>query len=535
MPDRVRNILDRIAEWWKKFNTKQRALMISLAAVVLVALGILAFAVSRPKYVPLVTCSTTKEAAEVKSLLDGDSSLDYKVSDNGLVFTINQKNEATAVLLLGSNDIASTSYNINNVTSGSFSTTESDKQKLYQDYLEKKFADHLSQLDPIESAVIDITLPNNDGTILSKEEQGSASVTLFLKKPIDTEKAYGIARYVATELGNDDTTSITILDGKGNILYCGADADTSIGIVSSQLSFQEKQESLIKSEIVNTLTESKLYSNVEIAMNLKVDYDTTERVTHEYYAPAGQTNGMPSSTSEYKSESYGGSAATPGTDANDDTTYVTEDDARTYSKIEQSDIQYQNNEEITTKRNAGGVVDYDNSSVGIVCTKYIVYDEATLEAAGELDDMTFDEFKAAHSEPVQVEVPEDVLTLIANATGFSANSISVICYERPEFQEKQARKRDISSILQIVLAVLIFLMLGYVVFRSTRKQKEADLEPELSVDGLLESTAKDPEESLEDIGYSEKSETRILIEKFVEDNPEAAALLLRNWLNDDWG
>ena len=43
------------------------------------------------------------------------------------------------------------------------------------------------------------------------------------------------------------------------------------------------------------------------------------------------------------------------------------------------------------------------------------------------------------------------------------------------------------------------------------------------------------EEELEDIGFSEKSEARLLIEKFVDENPEAVALLLRNWLNEDWG
>lgn len=42
------------------------------------------------------------------------------------------------------------------------------------------------------------------------------------------------------------------------------------------------------------------------------------------------------------------------------------------------------------------------------------------------------------------------------------------------------------------------------------------------------------EAELEDIGLNEKSETRILIEKFVDENPEAVAALLRNWLNDDW-
>ena len=84
-----------------------------------------------------------------------------------------------------------------------------------------------------------------------------------------------------------------------------------------------------------------------------------------------------------------------------------------------------------------------------------------------------------------------------------------------------------------MLVVLILLLLGYVVFRSTRKEKNAEIEPELSVESLLEST-KESQEEMQDIGYNEKSETRILIEKFVEDNPEAAASLLRNWLNEEW-
>jgi flagellar M-ring protein FliF len=40
---------------------------------------------------------------------------------------------------------------------------------------------------------------------------------------------------------------------------------------------------------------------------------------------------------------------------------------------------------------------------------------------------------------------------------------------------------------------------------------------------------------LEEIELSDKSETRIMIEKFVDENPEAVALLLRNWINEEWG
>ena len=37
MPERIQAILNKVVAWWKKFNTKQRTLMISAVAVVIVA------------------------------------------------------------------------------------------------------------------------------------------------------------------------------------------------------------------------------------------------------------------------------------------------------------------------------------------------------------------------------------------------------------------------------------------------------------------------------------------------------------------
>ena len=63
----------------------------------------------------------------------------------------------------------------------------------------------------------------------------------------------------------------------------------------------------------------------------------------------------------------------------------------------------------------------------------------------------------------------------------------------------------------------------------------AKREVSVDVDALLAATSDNDDENLEDIGYSEKSETRKLIEKFVDENPEAVANLLRYWLTEDWG
>lgn len=290
---------------------------------------------------------------------------------------------------------------------------------------------------------------------------------------------------------------------------------------------------MVKSEVKDVLVGSGLYDHAEVATKLDMDFDQYRETQREFFAPEGQTNGMIGEQSAYESQSIGGAAAVPGTDANDDTpTYVIEDNAYNETNVTDTTTKYQNNEKVTDRTAATGKVNYDNSSIAIVLKDYVIYDEDTLRRAGELDDMTFEEYIAANSEPVQKEVAEDRYEMIANATGFPVENISILAYDEPIFQYSTG-KRTVSDYLQIILAVLILLLLGYVVFRSTRKDRDTELEEELSVESLLAS-AKENQETLEDIGYNEKSEIRLLIEKFVEENPEAAASLLRNWLNEEW-
>ena len=79
--------------------------------------------------------------------------------------------------------------------------------------------------------------------------------------------------------------------------------------------------------------------------------------------------------------------------------------------------------------------------------------------------------------------------------------------------------------------IIILALLAFVVLRSMRSEKTAEQPEELPVETLLQSQ---PEIELEDISTEQASETRKLIEKFVDEKPEAVASLLRNWLNEDW-
>ena len=154
----------------------------------------------------------------------------------------------------------------------------------------------------------------------------------------------------------------------------------------------------------------------------------------------------------------------------------------------------------------------------------------------KLDNISFEEYAEQNSDPTTLEVPEEITQLVSAATGIAQNNITIIAQEQPVYEaaEKTGFAGSLTNYLMIILAVLIGALLIFVIIRGTSPVKVTETEPELSVEDLL-ATTKENEENLEEIELSDKSETRKMIEKFVDENPEAVAMLLRNWINEDWG
>lgn len=534
MQERLNGVFTRIKEFWQKLSKQQRMLFVSLAAVIIVALVIVGIVSGHEETVELITCESTAQSAEVKELLE-DNQIEYTVSSDGLTYTINAEDKSTASILLGSNNIPSEGYSIDNVFDGSFSTTEADKTKKYQLYLEEQMADDLESVTNIRTASVTLSIPVDDGTLIAREQETYASVILELDGELEEEQAAGLAQFVATAVGNDTTDNVLILDTGSNVLFSGGDSASSVGLASSQLSYQQKAENMKKTEVSNVILGSNIYDNVNVGLNLDMDFSDSKYVDHHYYVDEDQTQGYLDSRSEYNAETTEDDGGVPGTDSNDEnTTYVMQSGTVGESVVSDVTEDYLPSEEITESTGSYGKINYETSSVSAVAVSYRIYNEDTLKADGTLDDMTFDEFVAANDERVKLDVDDDLIDAVANATGFSEENITVVAYEVPFFQYSEGSGRTLTDWFEIILAVLIFALLGFVVFRSTRKTEAEEPEPELSVETLLETT-KEAESGLEDIGYAEKSETRVMIEKFVDENPEAVAALLRNWLDEEWG
>lgn len=528
------NILERIKEWWNKFQPKQKTLIIGIAVVILLAIAILVAVLTRKQYVNIVNCESTKEAASVRDLLDGQG-LDYKVSKDGLHFDVLDEQESDANLLLGANNIPTAAYTLDDVLDGSFSTTEADKQKRYKLYLESQIEEDVKNMSAVKNAFAQLTIPEDNGTLISQNLETYASVLLELNEgaAFTEENAAAIARMIATGLGNDTTDNVTITDMDGRTWFPVEQAYSTVEKADTMMMLKQEAESLIKNEVKQVLLGTNEFNQIEVATNIAMDFSQKEITRHNYSTPDDKhEQGLLSHEEVYQSTSADGVGGIPGTDSNSETDALIDESTGGNAKQYERVSDYLPNEEIITEKAATGTIVHNDSSVAVAAVKYRIVREEDVRLQGLLDGISWEEYKLANNEKIKLDIDSDLVNMVANATGIPSKNVTFVAYEEVQFVDAIKTTVEYKDIIQIVLIVIILALLAFVVLMSLRTKREVEEEEELAVEDLLQSSQI---EELEGIETEQKSEARKLIENFVEENPEAVATLLRNWLDEDWG
>lgn len=536
MLDRLKQIPARLLEIWKSWSKNQKIIIVSATVVFIAAVIVIAYILSRPTYEELTQCEDYNEMNTVTTLLS-DNNYAYEI-DN-MTVKVKKQDLTNAKMLIASNDIKPSGYSLEDALNSSLTTTESDKNKKYAKYLETKFANDIGSLDGVKSASVTVHLADDSNSFYATKKDATVAVTLDTNKTVGDDAAESIAVFLATAVGNDNTNGITIIDTTGKTLFNGADNSGSVSNISysSKLKYKSQIENTVAAGVKNTALSTSLFNDATVALNLDLDWDTVNKIATEYKAQEGREEGLYDTSYELQSVGTNGASGTPGTTSNGEsgTTYDLTDGTSSSSTYTVKQYQYLPDQLVTTTNSEPGKIVYDSSTMAVTLIKNVVYNEDDCKKLGYLDNMTWDEFKAQNADPVQVDVSSDWINMFSNATGISTDKITVLAYNVPYFTDstKTSIFSRASFWVQIALAVAILGILVFIVLRSARPLTVEEKEPELSVEEMLAST-KENQPTVDEIDLQEKSETRKAIEKFVDENPEAVALLLRNWLNDDW-
>lgn len=531
MQDRLKKVWAKIVELWKKYSNKQKAIIGSIIGIVILMIIILTVLLNKINYTKLYTFEDVTTAKNAVAILDKNG-ITYKIDNDNVTVYVDSSQRTDAVYALADSDLSGdTGISVDELLNNDMSTTSYDKQLKAALYNQSQLESYISNLEGIDDASISYLPVDTSNTILEEDQDIKCSIFLTTNTNFKSSSAEAIAAAVSNALGNADTSSITIIDQYGELLFSGSD-DDNLTTLSSQLD-QTKAVTQFYQDAVLRYGLYLNYTYVESEFYLDINYDQVEEYLHEYLPAEGQDQGLYSIYEKVSSTNAGTSGDVPGTDSNDETDYYVSTSDSGGSTYDSEKITYVPSEKTTKTMKTWGVINTATSSGSIVLKSVKVTTQKELEDQGLLAGTTFDAYVAANSAPIQQDVPDDYYVAFSNATGIPQANLTILIYQIPEFTATETTAFNWNLLLTILLFVIIVGLLVFVVFRVSKPVEVVETEPELSVEKLLATTKEN--QSLDDIEFSDKSEARMMIEKFVDENPEAVALLLRNWLNSDDG
>lgn len=541
MREKVKEIPEKFKVFWDKYTSKQKTIVIAIICVVLIAIGVVAWLASRPTWSKFQVFDSVDDANTMTKALD-DQSITWKASSDGKTIYVHQDDMTNALYAMSDNGLTDKGYTWDAAFDNSMSTTESEKDQKRVLALQSEIRQSLIQYKFIDDANVFINVPETTYTVLSSDDAETAktSITASIelndknKDLLDDKTAETLAYWLANTVGTD-VKNVIINDTDGKCIYNGNTSDGLGGVLTGgSTEYCNKLRNTIADNVTTLLIRCG-YDDAQVGTDgIQFDMNKIETLTKEYSVDDGREYGYPTNLYTYSSKGASGNGGTPGTDSNDsDTDYVNNSSSGTSNTVDvQKLTDLLTNEKVQNIKQETPAIKFADSSLGIVVRKYTVYKEDDLKADGTLDKTTWDQFISQNNKISTTTVSTDEINLISAATGVSANKITVLAYNVPQFVSSTKSSNGISNYLMIILTVLIIALLIFVILRGASPLAAEDEEPELSVEQLLATTKEN--QSLDDIEFSDKSETRKMIEKFVDENPEAVAQLLRNWLNDEW-
>lgn len=535
--DKKKNLgetVNHLTETVKALNLRTKIIGV-LAIIAILAISIaLTVYLNRVQYTALFSGLDADEAGQIMTLLSDEGVDAHMQGTDTIMVPEDQADELRVSMAAQGYPESGLNYDLF-TDSSQFGSTDIETQTRLQYTLQENIRRTINNMDKIEDSIVIVNLASSSSYVVSKNKnEASAAVMLELESgaEIDDAAALSIAEFVMRSVPNLTLENISIVDSKMHSYDLTESNSVSSTYSDTQMQLAEQMKSILSKQALNVLEPALGSGNVTVSVNLALDFDKETQSSVEFSAPIeGETEGMLRSLEEtLNSAGDGSSAGEPvGTDSNgvSNTEYMTTDGSGEYSNSSTRIYNYELNELQTQIEKAQGSI--TNLSISILLNS---------DAEGA---------SAAQAE---------VENLVANAIGVDPQYISVAALPFVQsadvgfadyLAENQAlaNRATLLSIGRIVLICLTILLVVILILRFLRKRKEAEQaealaaqQPALSQTGVGDAANLDDEqiisneEMLADLVQKKSGETE-KVEKLVEDYPEAAVQILRNWLTDD--
>ena len=176
MPDFM-GLFNKYKEKWNGFDKSQKLRLILSIVIVLGSVAVATFLVARPNYQKLVSGSAAEIGKMSASLTE--TGISHKLGDSGTSIMVRARDKDSAQIALSQSGYMGDSNKLeDSLNLITFTTTESDKKKIYKEYYENKIASKLMKMDTLNSAIVNLSIPEKSIFSSDDSDEPSASVMI---------------------------------------------------------------------------------------------------------------------------------------------------------------------------------------------------------------------------------------------------------------------------------------------------------------------------------------------------------------------
>jgi len=544
MQERVIGFFQSIRDKWNALEQMQKYRILGAILVVIIVLALFVFFTTRTIYQVAMRDLTHIDAMQIATILD-DNEIRNRVIPDGLgnAIEVEQARLHEARVLIDTRGLVSDrefTYEDALNFSGIGATETVTRQNLLrarQGDLERA----ISAMDSILWAQVELSLPDANRFFIQTAEPARASVLVRSTRRLTNAEGAGIARFVSRSVMGLELENIEVIDTDYNMLFSGQALEEEDSLLS------DLQELMIAERVRVTRNVGDLfrhlYDTVEVAANLAYPRTMTTAERVQWAAPDTMEEAGLVITERALNASAQGTQMgwEPGLVPNAATipTYPfgVGGDMRAQQAEHDRVFALDELRETIIELPSGFIP--DSSSITVSLVNFVIHDQESMMRRhnGEFTEDDWLDFQQNTNHQL---IDNEAQTLayaqsISSATGIPVDRVTVLAWNVPQFIDYIPEPTAWQHLVMYAILALLLGLLAFGLIRKTQVEEEEELEPELSVEDLLVSTQMEEaidEEMLETIGYEEGSEAKKKIDEFVDDKPEAAASLLRHWLNE---
>lgn len=247
MSELIKNIPEKLKEYWSKQSKKKKTMTIVLFAAVILLCAVTIYLINKPEYAVLYSGLSDSEAGEIYRKLTEDD-YDVKVGDNGVLYVPKKfENKIRLELAAEGYPKSGLNYDIFSKSSG-FGTTQYEKKKYMQFQLQDRLQDTIKSIDLISDAVVTLNIPDNDSVVLKGDKKPTtASVLIKTKKNVKLarEQVDAIVALVSKSVEGLEEENVTVIDQNMTILNMVLDMSVARTLASQKNFSAPKYSSIV--------------------------------------------------------------------------------------------------------------------------------------------------------------------------------------------------------------------------------------------------------------------------------------------------